>query len=85
VAINSNSGQIEGVPELVVRGFVTDEEDGDLLADGAAALADMLERCSAEERSDPGLMQERVRQEVRRYVRKRTGRRPLVLPVVMEI
>lgn len=85
VAINSNSGQIEGLPELVVRGFVTDEEDGDLLADGAAALADMLERCSAEERSDPGLMQERVRQEVRRYVRKRTGCRPLVLPVVMEI
>lgn len=85
VAINSNSGQVEGVPELVGRGFVTDAEDGDLLADGAAALNDMLARCSPEERSDPGLIQERVRQEVRRYLRKRTGRRPLVLPVVMEI
>lgn len=85
VAINSNTGQIEGVPELVGRGFVTDDEDGDLLADGEAVLNDMLGRCSAEERSDPGLMQERVRSEVRRYLRKRTGRRPLVLPVVMEI
>ena len=85
VAINANSGQVEGVPELVGRGFVTDDEDGDLLADGAAALNDMLARCSAEERGDPGLIQERVRQEVRRYLRKRTGRRPLVLPVVMEI
>ena len=85
VAINSNSGQVEGVPELVGRGFVTDAEDGDLLADGAAVLNDMLARCSPEERSDPGLIQERVRQEVRRYLRKRTGRRPLVLPVVMEI
>jgi ribonuclease J len=85
VAINASSGRVEGVPELVGRGFVTDDEDGDLLADGAAALADMLDRCSPEERSDPGLIQERVRSEVRRYLRKRTGRRPLVLPVVMEI
>ncbi|MBM3781097.1 MAG: ribonuclease J [Acidobacteria bacterium] len=85
VAINANSGQVEGVPELVGRGFVTDNDDGDLLADGAAALNDMLARCSAEERGDPGLIQERVRQEVRRYLRKHTGRRPLVLPVVMEI
>jgi hypothetical protein len=30
-------------------------------------------------------MQERIRVELRRYVRKKTGRRPMVLPVVMEI
>jgi mRNA degradation ribonuclease J1/J2 len=31
------------------------------------------------------MMQERIRVELRRYVRKKTGRRPMVLPVVMEI
>jgi mRNA degradation ribonuclease J1/J2 len=31
------------------------------------------------------MMQERIRQELRRFVRKKTGRRPMVLPVVMEI
>ena len=48
-------------------------------------LSGVIEECGVEERTDPGLMQERVRTEVRRYLRKRTGRRPLVMPVVMEI
>lgn len=84
VAINRQTGALEGVPELMVRGFVTDDDDG-LLIDGAAMLSAVIEGCGLEERTDPGLMQERIRTEVRRFLRKRTGRRPLVLPVVMEI
>jgi ribonuclease J len=48
-------------------------------------LATVINSCSVEERTDPGLMKERIRTDVRRYLRKRTGRRPMVLPVVMEI
>jgi ribonuclease J len=68
----------------MVRGFVT-ADDRALLTEGAARLSEVIEGCGVEERTDPGLMQERIRTEVRRYLRKRTGRRPLVLPVVMEI
>ncbi len=84
MAINRQTGVLEGVPELLVRGFVTADDPG-LLSEAAAMLSEVIEGCSVEERTDPGLMQERVRTEVRRYLRKRTGRRPLVLPVVMEI
>ena len=84
VAINRQTGALEGVPELLVRGFVT-ADDSALLTEGAAMLSEVIEGCGVEERTDPGLMQERIRTEVRRYLRKRTGRRPLVLPVVMEI
>jgi len=38
-----------------------------------------------EERTDPGLIREKVRTELQRFFRKRAGRRPLVVPVVMEI
>jgi mRNA degradation ribonuclease J1/J2 len=38
-----------------------------------------------EERTDPGLLRETVRVELRRFYKRRSGRRPLVLPVVMEI
>ena len=48
-------------------------------------LIDVIDACGLEERTDPGLMKERIRIEVRRFLRKRTGRRPMVLPVVMEI
>jgi ribonuclease J len=84
IAINRQTGVLEGVPELLVRGFVTADDPG-LLSEAAAMVSAVLEGCGVEERTDPGLMQERVRTEVRRYLRKRTGRRPLVLPVVMEI
>jgi ribonuclease J len=84
VAINRQTGEVEGVPELLVRGVVAADAAA-LLTEGAAMIADVIAGCGLEERTDPGLMQERIRTEVRRYLRKRTGRRPLVLPVVMEI
>ena len=85
VAINAQTGVIEGVPELVARGFVSDEGTADLLAEGARVLANTIDECSVEERTDPGLMKERIRIELRKFLKKRTGRRPMVLPVVMEI
>ena len=85
VAINARSGVIEGVPELVARGFVSDEGTADVLSEGAMVVAKAIEDCSVEERGDPGLMKERIRVELRRFLKKRTGRRPMVLPVVMEI
>ena len=54
-------------------------------AEGAVVVANAIDECSVEERSDPGLMKERIRVELRKFLKKRTGRRPMVLPVVMEI
>jgi ribonuclease J len=85
VAINAQTGVIEGVPEVVARGFVSDEGTADVLAEGARVVANTIEECSVEERGDPGLMKERIRFELRKFLKKRTGRRPMVLPVVMEI
>jgi ribonuclease J len=85
VAINGRTGIIEGVPELVARGFVSDDGTSDVLAEGARVVANTIDDCGVEERTDPGLMKERIRVELRRFLKKRTGRRPMVLPVVMEI
>jgi ribonuclease J len=84
VAINRQTGAIDTHPELIARGFVTDR-DSDALAEGARMLETVIAEASVEERTDPGLMQEKIRVELRRFLRKRTGRRPMVLPVVMEI
>ncbi len=48
-------------------------------------LIDVIEQASVEERTDQGLIKEKVRVELRRFFRKRSGRRPFVLPVIMEI
>jgi ribonuclease J len=85
VAISRQTGVIEGAPELIARGFVTDSESEDILREGSRFITVVIAEASVEERTDPGLMTEKIRVELRRFLKKRTGRRPMVLPVVMEI
>jgi ribonuclease J len=85
VTINRQTGAVDAMPEIIARGFVTDDESEGLLAEGARLLTTVIAEASVEERTDSGLIQEKIRNELRRFVRKRTGRRPMVLPVVMEI
>ena len=84
VAINKQTGVLEGVPEIITRGFVMEDSQA-LLADGARFLSEVIEQASLEERTDQGLIKEKLRVELRRFFRKRSGRRPFVLPVIMEI
>jgi ribonuclease J len=84
VAINKQTGALEGVPDIITRGFVMEDSQA-LLADGARLLIDVVEQASVEERTDQGLIKEKLRVELRRFFRKRSGRRPFVLPVIMEI
>jgi ribonuclease J len=84
VAINKQTGMLEGVPDIITRGFVM-ENSAELLSDGARVLSDVVEQASLEERTDQGVIKEKLRVELRRFFRKRSGRRPFVLPVVMEI
>jgi ribonuclease J len=84
VAINKQTGALVGVPDIITRGFVMEDSQA-LLADGARMLSEVMEHTSVEERTDQGLIKEKLRVELRRFLRKRSGRRPFVLPVIMEI
>ena len=86
VAISRHTGAMTGEPELVARGFVVNEgEEESLFSDAARTIGDCIDSAGIEERTDQGLMTEKLRVELRRFFKKRSGRRPLVLPVLMEI
>ncbi len=86
VAISRASGALVGEPELVSRGFVIGEGDGDaLFREAARVIGECIASSRVDERTDQGLMTEKLRVELRRFLKKRTGRRPLVLPVLMEV
>jgi ribonuclease J len=85
IAINKQTGMIEGVPELITRGLALEQGDDNPLRDAARLIADLLESASIEERTDYGMMKDKLTVELRRFIRKRFGQRPLVLPVIMEI
>ncbi len=85
VALRTQNGELAGSPEIVTRGVVSEASSEELLGDCVQRLTEFIGELGVEERTDPGLLREAIRVEVRRFFRKRTGRRPLVLPIVMEI
>ena len=85
VAIGRQSGTVEETPDVITRGFVVDARTEGLLKEIPSLLASTIEGASVEERTDPGLIKERIRVDLQRFFRKRSGLRPLVLPVIMEI
>jgi ribonuclease J len=85
VVLDKQTGRSTQAPAIVTRGFVNEAERAELLEAAGRCIESSIESRSAEERFDPSLTRERLRQELRRFFRKRTQRRPMVIPVVMEI
>jgi ribonuclease J len=85
IAINKSSGKNEALPEIVSRGFMSFEDGSDLLKQARQVVAKTLESSSAEERSDWGVMQEKIRADLKRFLIKHTSRRPLIMPVILEV
>jgi ribonuclease J len=84
VVIDKNTGIIEGSPEIVSRGFVSLEEDS-LVEEAKAIVVKTVESSNAEERTDWGVMQEKIRIDLKRFLTKKTSRRPLIVPVILEV
>ncbi len=86
IAINKHTGRSETLPEIVSRGFVSFEEEGSgLLHEARQVVAKTLETSTAEERGDWGVMKEKVRSDLKRFLSKQTSRRPLITPVILEV
>jgi ribonuclease J len=83
VAINKRTGQLEGQPEITTRGFAAD--DPELLRNARDIVARTLEQSSAEERRDYGVMKDKIRGDLKRFLQKNANRRPLIMPIILEI
>ncbi len=84
IAINKNSGRSEGLPEIVSRGFVAGDNTA-ILQEARSVVARTLETSTPEERGDWGVMQEKIRTDLKRFLSKETQRRPLIMPVILEV
>jgi ribonuclease J len=85
LAISRQSGMLEEMPDVITRGFVVDARTEALLKEIPSLVGAAIDSASVEERTDPGLIKEKIRVDLQRFFRKRSGLRPFVLPVVMEI
>lgn len=85
IAINKHTGRSEGLPEIVSRGFAPSEYEPELLQTARQVVAKTLEASTPEERGDWGVMQEKIRADLKRFLNKATSRRPLIMPVILEV
>ncbi|MGC2639647.1 MAG: ribonuclease J [Acidobacteriaceae bacterium] len=83
LTINKLSGKVERQPELVSRGFVG--ADNGLMEGARQVVTQTLDNSSAEEKADYGVIKEKIRIDLKRYIQKNTSRRPLIMPVILEI
>ena len=84
LAINKHTGKIEAAPSMVSRGFAL-EDDKEFMASARECVMRTLELSSSEEKTDPGMIKEKIRSDLKRFINRETQRRPLIMPVILEI
>jgi ribonuclease J len=85
IAINKLTGKVESVPEIVMRGFAPGSEGDGFVDKARETTLQTLAASSPEEIADYGVIKEKVRQDLKRFIAKSTQRRPLIMPVILEI
>jgi len=81
LAINKRTGKVEQQPEVVMRGF----GGADITEQARELVLKTLDGLTTEEKADYGMVKEKVRAELKRLIQKTTGRRPMIMPVILEI
>jgi ribonuclease J len=81
LAINKRTGRVEQSPEVVMRGF----GGSDITEQARELVLKTLDGLTTEEKTDYGMVKEKVRVELKRMIQKTTGRRPMIMPVILEI
>ncbi|MGB7759101.1 MAG: ribonuclease J [Bryobacteraceae bacterium] len=85
IAINRHTGRVENLPEIVSRGFALAEDGSEFMARARQVVSKTLEGSNQEEKTDWGVMKEKIRADLKRFIVKETSRRPLIMPVILEI
>lgn len=79
------AGELIGEPELISRGFVREETSEALMASIRDEVTRIICEASREEKRDEQLFNEILRKSLKRFLRKAIGKRPVILPVTLEI
>jgi len=85
IAIDKLTGRMESRPEMVTRGLMPADDDAELLAGAREVILRTVEQSNPEEKTDWSVIKEKIRVDLKRYLNKQTSKRPLILPVILEV
>ncbi len=85
LALDQASGQLTAGPDIVSRGFVYVREADELMDEARATVQFTVERCLERNIVDWGKLKSSIRDDLTDFIWKRTKRRPMILPIIMEV
>jgi len=84
VAIDAKTGKPSGEPEIVTRGVVISDGE-DVLEEARQRVIKAVAKTGKEGVTDSSVVQRRIRETLSQFVWERAKRRPMIIPVVMEV
>src|SRR5580704_11226692 len=85
MVINKHTGRMETPPEIVTRGFLPSEDGAEILTSAREIILRTIEQSTQEEKTDWSVIKEKIRADLKRFLNKQTAKRPLILPVILEV
>ena len=85
VTVDAKTGEVLNGPEIITRGWVYAPEAEELLGEARQAVRSAMEEAAQSGSVDFEALRRRARQALGRFVSDRTRRRPMIVPVVMEV
>jgi ribonuclease J len=85
ITVSRETGTVIAGPDIVSRGFVYMKESEELLDETKERLRALLKQCEHEQISEWAGIKANVREVVGKFLYERTRRRPMILPIIMEV
>lgn len=85
VTVDKHSGEVLAGPDLINRGFVYEETSGDIFEEAAERTLQTLTQSATDEVSDPTVLKANIRRSLGKYFFEVTKRKPVIVPVIMEV
>ncbi len=85
LTLEHGSGQILAGPDIVSRGFVYVREAEELMEEARSVVEDAMDACYSHHVTDWAKIKNMIRDSLSDFLWKRTKRRPMILPIIMEV
>jgi ribonuclease J len=85
VTVDAHSGEVLAGPDVINRGFVFDETAEPILEEARERTLMALKQSAADEVADPSVLKQNIRRALGKYFFEITQRKPVIVPVIMEV
>ena len=83
--LDNDNGNVISGPDIVSRGFVYVRESEDLFDDVRLRVSNVLYDCAYENIHEWGVIKNRIKDDVSKFIYERTRRSPMILPIIMDV